>query len=77
LLLVVSLNLMQILIHFKLIVKPFALDEQGQDLIEYSLLLAFIVLGAAVFFKAAGASVQGVWSAANTRLANAQAVAAS
>jgi Flp pilus assembly pilin Flp len=64
-------------IRINSILRPFLLDEQGQDLIEYSLLLAFIVLGAAVFFKAAGASVQGVWSNANTRLANAQAVAAS
>jgi Flp pilus assembly pilin Flp len=55
----------------------FFADETGQDLIEYSLLIAFVVLGSAVLFKGAGSSVSGVWTAANTRLANANAVASS
>jgi Flp pilus assembly pilin Flp len=59
------------------IVTEFFTDETGQDLIEYSLLLAFVALGSAALFKGAGSSVSGVWTAANTRLANANAVAAS
>lgn len=55
----------------------FFTEEGGQDLIEYSLLIAFIVLASAVVFKAAGSSLSGIWTVANTRLANANAVASS
>jgi Flp pilus assembly pilin Flp len=51
-------------------------DEQGQDLIEYTLLLAFVALASATLFTKAGGSVKTIWSAASTSLANA-AVAAS
>jgi Flp pilus assembly pilin Flp len=44
-------------------------DEQGQDLIEYTLLLAFVCLASAVLFIGAGRSVSGIWVAANSRLA--------
>jgi Flp pilus assembly pilin Flp len=44
-------------------------DETGQDLIEYSLLIAFVALaGAAVFIGMSG-SVNSIWSAANSKLA--------
>ena len=46
-------------------------DEQGQDLIEYTLLLAFIVLASAALMTKAGASVKTVWTAGSTTLANA------
>jgi Flp pilus assembly pilin Flp len=49
--------------------KHFLQDEQGQDLIEYTLLLAFVCLGAASLFASAGRSVSGIWSATNSRLA--------
>ncbi len=52
-------------------------DEQGQDLIEYTLLLAFVALASAAVFIGAGNSISGIWTAANTRLSNANAVAAS
>jgi len=55
----------------------FLLDEEGQDLIEYSLLIAFVVLASALVFKGAGQSLEGVWTSANTRLATANTVAAS
>jgi Flp pilus assembly pilin Flp len=61
----------------KTLVASFLAEETGQDLIEYSLLLAFVALASAAVFKGAGSSVSGVWAAANTRLANANAVAAS
>ena len=43
-------------------------DEQGQDLIEYTLLLAFIVLASAAMMTGAGSSVKGIWTVANSRL---------
>jgi Flp pilus assembly pilin Flp len=43
-------------------------DEQGQDLIEYTLLLAFVALASAALFLGAGGSVQGIWSTSNSQL---------
>ena len=37
----------------------FVRDEQGQDLIEYTLLLAFVCLASAALFISAGSSVSG------------------
>ena len=53
--------------------KRFLNDEQGQDLIEYTLLLAFVALASAALFTSAGSSVNGIWSAANHQLSNAAA----
>jgi Flp pilus assembly pilin Flp len=47
----------------------FLRDEQGQDLIEYTLLLAFVCLASAALFLSAGGSVAGIWNSANSRLA--------
>jgi Flp pilus assembly pilin Flp len=47
----------------------FVRDEQGQDLIEYTLLLAFVCLASAALFLSAGGSVAGIWNATNSRLA--------
>jgi Flp pilus assembly pilin Flp len=47
----------------------FVNDEQGQDLIEYTLLLAFVCLASAMLFINAGRSISGIWSATNSRLA--------
>ena len=58
-------------------ISNFLTEDNGQDLIEYSLLIAFVVLASAAIFKGAGTSISGVWTVANTRLANAAAVAAS
>jgi len=55
----------------------FVKDEQGQDLIEYTLLLAFVCLASAALFISAGGSVGGIWTQANTRLTAANAAAAS
>jgi Flp pilus assembly pilin Flp len=52
-------------------------DEAGQDLIEYTLLLAFVALASAALFIGAGQSINGVWTTANTQLANANTAAAS
>jgi Flp pilus assembly pilin Flp len=55
----------------------FLLDENGQDLIEYTLLLAFVALSSAALFMNAGKSVKGVWSVANSQLATANLSASS
>jgi len=55
--------------------KTFILDEQGQDLIEYTLLLAFVALASAALFISAGSSVNQIWSIANSRLTNAASAA--
>jgi Flp pilus assembly pilin Flp len=47
----------------------FLRDEQGQDLIEYTLLLAFVCLTSAALFISAGGSVAGIWTSTNTDLA--------
>jgi Flp pilus assembly pilin Flp len=51
------------------LLKKFFSDEQGQDLIEYTLLLAFVALASAALFISAGGSVQGIWSVTNSQLA--------
>jgi Flp pilus assembly pilin Flp len=55
--------------------KEFIQDEQGQDLIEYTLLLAFVCLAASTLFVGSGKSVSGIWTVANTRLAAANTAA--
>jgi Flp pilus assembly pilin Flp len=44
-------------------------DEQGQDLIEYTLLMAFVALASAALFIGAGGSIKGIWSSTNSQLA--------
>ena len=44
-------------------------EEHGQDLIEYSLLLAFISLSGAAMFIGMGQTTSGLWSIVNSRLA--------
>ena len=46
-------------------------DEQGQDLIEYTLLMAFVALASAALFLGAGGSINKIWTISNTQLANA------
>jgi Flp pilus assembly pilin Flp len=52
-------------------------DEGGQDLIEYTLLMAFVALASAALFASAGSSVSKVWSTTNTTLSTAAVKAAS
>ena len=57
--------------------RAFWKDEGGQDLIEYTLLMAFVALASAALFASAGASVSKVWSTTNTTLSTAAVKAAS
>ena len=50
-------------------------NEEGQDLIEYTLLMAFVALASAALFLGAGNSIKGIWTTTNSQLtaANSQA----
>jgi Flp pilus assembly pilin Flp len=48
--------------------RSFWKDEQGQDLIEYSLLIAFVALASAAIFSGAGKQIAGIWSTTNSQL---------
>jgi Flp pilus assembly pilin Flp len=43
-------------------------DEQGQDLIEYTLLLGFVALASATLFVKSGGSVKGIWTTTSSQL---------
>jgi len=45
--------------------KMFWQDDQGQDLVEYTLLLAFVCLASAALFINAGASLATIWTDTN------------
>jgi len=52
-------------------------DDQGQDLIEYTLLMAFVALASAALFINAGSSISKIWSISNSQLSTAATSAAS
>jgi len=49
----------------------FVREDDGQDLIEYTLLLAFVCLASAALFIDAGVTMANIWGIANSTLANA------
>jgi len=53
----------------------FLRDDQGQDLIEYTLLMAFVALASAALFLGAGGSISGIWTTSNSQLVAANASA--
>ena len=58
-----------------MIVRQFVQNEAGQDLIEYTLLLAFVALASAALFIGSGSSVNQIWSIANSQLSVAESAA--
>jgi Flp pilus assembly pilin Flp len=60
---------MELTSAIKTAIANFWREEQGQDLIEYTLLMAFVALASAGLFLGAGRSVKGIWTTANTQLA--------
>jgi Flp pilus assembly pilin Flp len=50
------------------LLRNFWQDEQGQDLIEYTLLLGFVALASAALFISAGGSIKGIWSTTSSQL---------
>jgi Flp pilus assembly pilin Flp len=59
------------------LLRSFVHDNQAQDLIEYTLLLAMVCLASAALFLGGGGSLTGIWSVANSRLADANVSAGS
>ncbi len=53
------------------ILQAFWQEEDGQDLVEYSLLLAFIALAAVALLTGVGKNIQTVWSNINTQVSGA------
>jgi Flp pilus assembly pilin Flp len=52
-------------------------DEAGQDMVEYSLLLAFIALAAVGLLTGVKTQIKGIWSTINSTLTNTNTAAAS
>ncbi len=50
------------------LLRTFWNDDAGQDLIEYTLLMAFVALASAALFIGAGGSISGIWTTTNTQL---------
>ena len=56
-------------------IRMFLKDEQGQDMIEYTLLVAFVALASAAIYIGAGNQIKGIWTQANSNLAAANTTA--
>ncbi len=56
-------------------VKHFLQDEQGQDLVEYTLLLAFIALAGITVISSIRTSLTSIWGKVNTSMSTADAAA--
>jgi len=61
----------------KAFLKNFWQEESGQDLIEYTLLIAFVALASASIFIGTGGSISSIWMQGSNQLANASVQAAS
>lgn len=57
----------------KTMLKNFWQEEDGQDLVEYSLLLAFIAVAAVGLLTSANASIKSIWANVNSGLSKASA----
>jgi Flp pilus assembly pilin Flp len=57
------------------IVRSFVKEEDGQDLVEYSLLLAFIGLAATGLLTSVKSSINSLWTSVNSKLKSASTVA--
>jgi Flp pilus assembly pilin Flp len=49
----------------------FLKEEQGQDLVEYALLLAMVALASSGLFVTSGASISGIWSSTKSTVSTA------
>ena len=50
------------------LLRNFWMDEQGQDLIEYTMLLGFVALASAALLISAGGSIKGIWTTTSSQL---------
>lgn len=53
------------------LIKQFIQDERGQDLLEYTLLMAFLALAGTAIFSGAGSSTSTAWKGAKNVMSNA------
>jgi Flp pilus assembly pilin Flp len=60
------------LMTYRSFVRPFVREDEAQDLVEYALLVALIVLGAVAFISNAGDSVSNIFSSIADELADAE-----
>jgi len=51
--------------------QAFCKEEDGQDMVEYALLLAFVALAAVAVLTNVKTSINSIWGSVNTNLANA------
>ena len=51
--------------------KIFWKGDEGQDLVEYSLIMAFVCLASAALFLGVGSTIKSIWTATNTSLSQA------
>lgn len=51
-------------------------DDLGQDLVEYTLLVAFVALASAALFAGSGNGISGLWNSADSKLTSANTTAA-
>jgi Flp pilus assembly pilin Flp len=59
----------------KQLIRQFVREEEGQDLVEYTLLLAFVCLASAALFIGAGQSMSSIWLDTNVIVENAGKIA--
>ena len=55
--------------------KRFFREEEGQDTMEYTLLLGFVALAAAAIFPTVTTSIKVIWNVASNHLSNAASAA--
>jgi len=58
-------------------IRQFAKEQLGTDLVEYTLLLAFVCLASAAAYIGVGRTTSQIWSITNARLASAASAASS
>jgi Flp pilus assembly pilin Flp len=51
--------------------RTFWQEDRGQDLIEYTLVMAVVALASAALFVAAGGTTRGIWTTTNSQLTKA------
>lgn len=56
-------------------IRSFLMEEDGQDLVEYSLLLAFIALAAVAVLSNVKTQINGLWTTVNSKLSSANSAA--
>jgi len=61
----------------KLLLKNFWKDEDGQDMVEYVIILAFVAVAAAAIILSSSQSISTIWSVTNSELSVAASVSTS